>query len=230
MDNLQRRTAIVCDDQSVWQDAVDAVLHRNDVQVVGRTASTRNALHLVVTQRPDLLVTELRPQNGEIDSLTLIRQSLEAVDSLRAIVLSASDDTDSIDSAIRAGAAAYVTKNSAHPDDLAAAVRLVFGPGPAFFLAGPWTTAQAPLRQADTDELGRLTRREREILTLVSEGHSNAQVARILWVTEQTVKFHLSNTYRKLGVSNRTEASRWAQVHGLLKPSLNGGASSAGDN
>jgi DNA-binding NarL/FixJ family response regulator len=230
VDNLQRRTAIVCDDQSVWQDAVNAVLHRNDVQVVGRTASTRNALHLVVTQRPDLLVTELRPQNGEIDSLTLIRQSLEAVDSLRAIVLSASHDTDSIDSAIRAGAAAYVTKNSAHPDDLAAAVRLVFGPGPAFFLAGPWTTAQAPLRQADTDELGRLTRREREILTLVSEGHSNAQVARILWVTEQTVKFHLSNTYRKLGVSNRTEASRWAQVHGLLKPSLNGGASSAGDN
>jgi DNA-binding CsgD family transcriptional regulator len=53
-------------------------------------------------------------------------------------------------------------------------------------------------------------------LTLVAEGHSNAQLARMLWVTEQTVKFHLSNIYRKLNVSNRTEASRWAQVHGLL--------------
>ena len=61
-----------------------------------------------------------------------------------------------------------------------------------------------------------LTRRELEILTLVAEGHSNAQLARMLWVTEQTVKFHLSNIYRKLNVSNRTEASRWAQVHGLL--------------
>jgi DNA-binding CsgD family transcriptional regulator len=50
----------------------------------------------------------------------------------------------------------------------------------------------------------------------VSEGHSNAQVARTLWVTEQTVKFHLSNIYRKLDVGNRTEASRWAQLHGVL--------------
>jgi DNA-binding CsgD family transcriptional regulator len=61
-----------------------------------------------------------------------------------------------------------------------------------------------------------LTRRELEILKLVAEGHSNSQLARMLWVTEQTVKFHLSNIYRKLDVANRTEASRWAQVHGLL--------------
>jgi DNA-binding CsgD family transcriptional regulator len=65
------------------------------------------------------------------------------------------------------------------------------------------------------DALG-LTRRELEILRLVAEGHSNAQLARMLWVTEQTVKFHLSNIYRKLDVANRTEASRWAQRRGLL--------------
>jgi DNA-binding CsgD family transcriptional regulator len=61
-----------------------------------------------------------------------------------------------------------------------------------------------------------LTRREVEILRLVAEGLSNAELARMLWVTEQTVKFHLSNIYRKLNVSNRTEASRWAQLNGLL--------------
>ena len=61
-----------------------------------------------------------------------------------------------------------------------------------------------------------LTRRELEILCLAAEGHSNAELAKMLWVTEQTVKFHLSNVYRKLRVTNRTEASRWAQVHGLL--------------
>ena len=60
-----------------------------------------------------------------------------------------------------------------------------------------------------------LTRRELEILQLVAEGHSNSQLAQMLWVTEQTVKFHLSNIYRKLDVANRTEASRWAEVHGL---------------
>ncbi|MGH3046995.1 MAG: LuxR C-terminal-related transcriptional regulator, partial [Gaiellaceae bacterium] len=55
------------------------------------------------------------------------------------------------------------------------------------------------------------------ILQLVAEGHSNAELARMLWVTEQTVKFHLSNIYRKLNVANRTEASRWAQLRGILE-------------
>ena len=54
----------------------------------------------------------------------------------------------------------------------------------------------------------------------MAEGHSNATLARMLWVTEQTVKFHLSNVYRKLEVTNRTEASRWAQVNGLLGDEL----------
>jgi DNA-binding NarL/FixJ family response regulator len=64
-----------------------------------------------------------------------------------------------------------------------------------------------------------LTNRELEILKSVAEGHTNARIGRALWVTEQTVKFHLSNIYRKLGVANRTEASRYALVNGLFGPS-----------
>jgi DNA-binding NarL/FixJ family response regulator len=62
-----------------------------------------------------------------------------------------------------------------------------------------------------------LTDRELEILRLVAEGHRNGRIASQLCVSEQTVKFHLSNTYRKLGVSNRTEASRYAYVHDVLE-------------
>jgi DNA-binding CsgD family transcriptional regulator len=61
----------------------------------------------------------------------------------------------------------------------------------------------------------KLTPREREILQLVAEGYSNAQLARMLWVSHETVKFHLSNIYDKLEVRNRTEATRWAHVHGV---------------
>jgi len=61
-----------------------------------------------------------------------------------------------------------------------------------------------------------LTTREREILGLAAEGHTNGQIARALWVTEQTIKFHLSNTYRKLGVANRTEASHYAHINNLV--------------
>jgi DNA-binding NarL/FixJ family response regulator len=70
----------------------------------------------------------------------------------------------------------------------------------------------------------RLTRRELEILRLVSEGRSNHEVARLLWVTDQTVKFHLANTYRKLGVRNRFEARRWAVARGLVTEPVHEGA------
>ena len=215
MSKAARRTAVICDDEPSWLEAVEAVLDRNDVRLVGKTSSTGQALRLVQTERPDLLVTELRAQNGDIGSLTLIRRALETVRSLRTVVLSAREDPHSIDTAMRAGAAAYVMK-SAHADDLAVAVRHAFGP--SLVLAGSWTPAPAPAPEEDRAESLGLTRRELEILTLVGEGLSNAQVAKRLWVTEQTVKFHLSNTYRKLGVSNRTEASRWAQLNGLLSP------------
>ena len=76
--------------------------------------------------------------------------------------------------------------------------------------AGVWTSATG--NDADMQT----TARELEILRAVAEGHTNARIGRLLWVTEQTVKFHLSNIYRKLGVSNRTEASRYALVNGMV--------------
>ena len=77
------------------------------------------------------------------------------------------------------------------------------------------TTATVRPPKPEAVDLG-LTARELEILGLVAEGASNSSIARQLWVTEQTVKFHLSNVYRKLGVANRTEASHRAHVNGLL--------------
>jgi DNA-binding NarL/FixJ family response regulator len=79
----------------------------------------------------------------------------------------------------------------------------------------------APLEPRETPPLpvaepNPLTARELEILGAVAEGHTNARIGRLLWVTEQTVKFHLSNIYRKLGVSNRTEASRYALLNGMV--------------
>ena len=87
----------------------------------------------------------------------------------------------------------------------------------SIYLAGEGIAPLPTLPDPQAESAAReLTRRELEILRLVAEGYSNSQLAKMLWVTEQTVKFHLSNIYRKLDVANRTEASRWAQVHGLL--------------
>ena len=117
-----------------------------------------------------------------------------------------------IEAALSGGAVAYVLKR-AEPEDLASAIRQVFSR--SLYLAGGEGLARVTAtRPVDT---AGLTRREREILQLVSQGNTNGQVARTLWVTEQTVKFHLANIFRKLNVTNRTQASRWAHAHGLVE-------------
>jgi len=209
------RTAIVLDRHPLWAEAVEGVLRRVGVDIVGKATTGGDALALVQRLRPDLLVTDIGAADGDHAGLTCLREARQRVPELRAVVLSLSDDSKEIDAALQAGAAAYVLK-SAHPDDLASAVRQAFAHSVYFAPpAGTWNgnTLHRGMESADRAEL---TKREREILQLVAEGYSNAQLARMLWVTEQTVKFHLSNVYRKLNVSNRTEAARWAQLHGLV--------------
>ena len=201
--------AVVLDPHPLWLEALEVVLARVGARVVAKTTSAREALAAIEQHRPRLLTLELDTQPGEPTGLDVLRRGKELVPALRAIVLSAHHDTGHIDAALAAGAAAYVVK-TAHPEDVASAVRQAFDH--SVYLAG----ASSPPPRVATARPGGLTRRELEILRLVAEGHSNAQLARMLWVTEQTVKFHLSNVYRKLEVSNRTEASRWAQLNGLL--------------
>jgi DNA-binding NarL/FixJ family response regulator len=198
----------------MWLDAVEQVLRRISIHVVGKTTSTTEALSLVEEHRPQLLITELESE-GDLTGLALIERARAAVPAMRTIVLSMHQEVQMIDAALVAGASAYVVK-TAHPEDLASAVRQAFSH--SVYLAGRRTVAQTAVAEApaSSDNEPGLTRRELEILRLVADGHSNAQLARMLWVTEQTVKFHLSNIYRKLDVANRTEASRWAQLNGVL--------------
>jgi DNA-binding NarL/FixJ family response regulator len=210
--------AVLLDPHPIWLDAIELVLKRVGVEVIGKTTFGSEALRLAEERSPDLLTVEIDPLPGETNGLDVLRQVRSSTADIRTIVLSTHHDTGHIDSALAAGASAYVLK-TAHPDDVASAVRQAFdhsvftprAPAP------PPAPANAPAR---AERPGGLTRRELEILKLVAEGHSNAQLARMLWVTEQTVKFHLSNIYRKLEVTNRTEASRWAQVNGLLGDEL----------
>jgi|Tabmets5t2r1_1033131.scaffolds.fasta_scaffold03232_4 DNA-binding NarL/FixJ family response regulator len=218
--------AVVLDPHPIWLDAVEMVLERIGATVVVKTSSASEALATIEREQPRLLTLELDTPPGEPDGFEVMRRAKTLAPSLRAIVLSVHHDTSHIDAALAAGAAAYVVK-TAHPDDVASAVRQAFDHS-VYLAGGPRPIAGAPAPQTASTSVespGGLTRRELEILRLVAEGHSNSQLARMLWVTEQTVKFHLSNIYRKLGVSNRTEASRWAQLNGLLTEQSEPGAS-----
>jgi DNA-binding NarL/FixJ family response regulator len=218
------RRAVVVDHHPLWLEAVEPIVAGLGFDVVGKSTSGRGGLALCEQHQPDVLVTGIMMAEGDIDGIELIRQARERAPQMKAIVLSLYDDTKHVDAALAAGAVAYVIK-TAHPDDLRSAIRQAFSH--SIYLPGRAATPVAPAPEKK-DELADLTRRELEILRLVAEGHSNSQLARMLWVTEQTVKFHLSNIYRKLDVSNRTEASRRAQLSGLLAtPAAAAGTSTA---
>jgi DNA-binding NarL/FixJ family response regulator len=213
------RTAVLLDPHPLWLDALESILGSIEVTVVGRATSPEDALELVGEKQPDILICETETLNGGMSGSALIRACRQRLSTLRVIVLGASRNHADIDAAFDAGALAYAVK-TAHPEDVAATVRQTFDH--TIFLAKtdvPHAGLPSPHLSAvdddEDDDVG-LTRREREILALVAEGHSNRELARMLWVTEQTVKFHLSNIYRKLDVANRTEASRWAHKRGLV--------------
>lgn len=209
------RTAVVFDPHPLWIDVVSQVLNGVGVEVVGSATDPQEALEIVERERPDLLVAEIAASSEELSGLDLVRETQKRVESLRVLALSAAAEPAQIDAAFEGGVLAYVIK-TARPEDLASAVRQSFEH--SVFFAGDRRGGNGATSAAESAaETDILTRRELEILRLVAEGHTNAQMAQMLWVTEQTVKFHLSNIYRKLDVANRTEASRWAQRHGVLR-------------
>ena len=141
-------------------------------------------------------------------ALARLREASEHAPDAQIVLLTLRMEDGWLADVFEAGADAVLSK-SMHPVSLGTTLREVVRGNVVHRYESP--------RRA-TAEACPLTRRELEILLLAAEGHTNGQIARSLWVTEQTVKFHLSNTYRKLGVANRTEASRYAHLHELVEP------------
>lgn len=210
------RRAVVFDPHPLTRDAIAAVLGRARIEVVAQAASEDDAVAACEREQPDLLLTTNETPSGSTTGYSSLAAAHAAAPHLRSIVISRSDDPHHVEGAFQAGASAYVVR-TAEAEDLAAAVRQAFAR--SIYLVNGRTFEALGRTQVEGGDSPVLTQREREILALVAEGRSNAEIARMLWVTEQTVKFHLSNVYRKLDVSNRTEASRWAHLHGLLDSS-----------
>jgi len=181
-----------------------------EIEVIGRTHALEEALRLVRKHRPELLVVDLYGPAG-IDADDFLRRVSTRLGNGKLIVLSSVDDPVVARRALAGGAAAYVVK-SEKLSDLDFAVRQALHRS-IYLPLGDSTSDPATAPDEPGPEL--LTARELEILRLAAEGNSNPEVARRLWITEQTVKFHLTNVFRKLGVSSRAEAARWARAHGV---------------
>ena len=213
MRGTREKSAVILDRHPLWLDAMDKLVAGVGVEVVGRATDGDEAVALIQEHRPDVFIAGIDPASSE--QVACIRKATQSHPELKSVVVADNTEPEAIDAAFAAGATVYCVK-TARQEDLASAIRQAFERSIYIATNGSHDYSPRP-RVAEVEPAAHdLTRRELEILQLVAEGHSNSQLARMLWVTEQTVKFHLSNIYRKLDVANRTEASRWAQLNGLL--------------
>jgi DNA-binding NarL/FixJ family response regulator len=186
---------------------VGALLRSAGLTIAGSATRPEEALALLDEREPGVFVAGVSTPPGSLDGIELLKRARVGHPELKTIGLADSADADRVDEAFAAGATAFLGP-SARQSDLALAVRHTYDPSMhlAPILSNGSEPAIAP----------HLTDRETEILELVADGHSNGELATMLGVALQTVKYHLSNVYRKLGVSNRTQAARQAELLGLL--------------
>ena len=212
---------LLADDHRLVIEGVRAALAGvEDVEVVGEAVNGAQVLPLVSRLRPDVVLLDVRlPQVDGFACLQMLRQRFPEV---KVVMLSVFCDQERIQAALQRGACGYIVK-SINPRDLASALRQAVE-GDVYLAAGlSEEDGEAGARDAG------LTEREITIVRAAARGLSNRAIGRELWVTEQTVKFHLTNIYRKLGVGNRTEAARAAFALGLVENPIVGGEPAASE-
>jgi DNA-binding NarL/FixJ family response regulator len=209
---LRQLKLLVADDHGLMIEAISIALQdAPDLTIVGAAESGSQVLPLLRSTRADVVLLDLRMPG--IDGLTCLKLIRERFPTVVTVVLSGIDSDETVRAAFANGASAFISKN-VDPHELPEAIRRAVREG---------TTEAIGRAPSDTDaalkEVG-LTERELGVLRALGAGRSNKQIARDLWLAEQTVKFHLTNIYRKLGVTSRTEAVHWAYTHGLLETSF----------
>ena len=210
---------LVADDQPLVRSGFRMVLEeRSDLELVGEAADGLEAIELARTLDPDVILMDIRMPN--LDGVEATRRLVDANTRAHILVLTTFDVDEYVYAAVRAGASGFLLKD-VEPAELVDAIRVVAAGNSLF---GPTATKRLIERFArayqatSSRSLDRLTDREREILQLIAGGLSNAEIARRLYLSETTVKTHVSSTLRKLGVRDRVQAVIAAYDAGLVEP------------
>jgi DNA-binding NarL/FixJ family response regulator len=207
-----RLRVLIADDHRLILDGVKRALDESgEFDVVGEATNGTQVLAMLKRVNPDVVVLDIRMPG--MDGLVCLDQIKKRDPAIKVIVLSASSDQKLIENVLKRGASAYIVK-SVNPIDLPSVIRQAVEETVYTAIGVSADSAGAAAKSAG------LTARELAILTALAEGKSNAAIAKELWVAPQTVKFHLTNIYRKLQVANRTEAARYAYQQGLVESPL----------
>ncbi|MBF9127641.1 response regulator transcription factor [Plantactinospora sp. S1510] len=214
---------LIADDQMLVRQGFTVLLNAEpDIEVVGQAVDGADAVTRVTELAPDVVLMDIRmPVLGGIEATRRLTEA--AGTTVKVLVLTTFDLDEYVYEALRAGASGFLLKD-ASAAELAHAVRVVaagdalLSPNITKRLIAEFSrTAGAP-RTPRKDRVGELTERETEVLSLIAQGLSNAEIAAHLVVAEQTVKTHVGRILTKLGLRDRTQAAVFAYETGLVRP------------
>jgi DNA-binding NarL/FixJ family response regulator len=201
---------LVADDHGVVRAGLEQLLANfDDLEVVGSAADGQEAVAISAAHQPDVVLMDL--SMPVLDGIEATRQIVAAHPSTNVVILTSFSDRERILQAVDAGASGYLLKD-AEPEELLRGIRAATRGESPLAPKVARTVLDARVERRPVDEL---TEREREVLVMLSSGLLNKQIARRLGISEKTVKAHLTNVYRRIGVEDRTQAALWAQRHFL---------------
>jgi DNA-binding NarL/FixJ family response regulator len=203
---------VLADDHSVVRAGLEQLVATFEgVELVGSAGDGAAVVELCIDLRPDVALMDL--EMPKLDGIEATERIIAEAPETKVVVLTSFSDRERILRALDAGAAGYILKDAA-PDEILDAVRAAArGESPLDPKAGRALLAE---RRTATPG-GVLSDREREVLAMVAEGLPNKLISRELEISEKTVKAHLTSVFRRLGVTDRTQAAVWAKEHGVVR-------------
>ena len=209
-----KRLIVVADNSLIVEAIRTGMRETGAFELVGYADARKASARMIAETSVDLVLLDEADRSQE--ALDLIRSIKDECGDVTIIILTVRMDGEWLTRALAAGASGAISK-AVHPTALATLVREALSGHIVHSLASVASEPASP-QPAGGNGLSPLTDRELQILQLVASGATNGEIARRLWITQQTVKFHVSNIYRKLAVANRTEACHYAHVNGLVVP------------
>ncbi len=206
---------LIADDHGIVRSGLRLLLDRQpDMEVVAEAQDGVEAVEIALAQRPDLCILDVAMPR--LTGLQAAREIKSQAPDVSVLILSMHDDERYVFEALQAGASGYVLKREAD-HDLVDAVRAV-ARGEAFLTnAAERSLIRAWMADEATGPTETLTAREREVVKLIAEAHTNTQIAAVLHLSEKTVESHRANVLRKLGMRDRVELVRYAIRRGLVE-------------